>query len=716
MNRMRNIRLWLIALLLAFAGGAHATTLAPPGPAAIAGSSSCGGLQPNGNLEPPCDAVPAIFESAAVGSCPAGSFPDLGKWGCYSCPAGYDKDLLQSSDNPKACVQNTYRPKATTSMAGIFDRPAPIQSKATLKGTACPAGSFFDPIRGGECFTCPAGYQRSIAGIDWADACVVLPSEKVSRITTHARGTGILGTDCPKGSGQFWDGSNGMCHSCPSGFSRTANAVSSSAACSQLVKAKQSKATVAGKAQCKTGEFTDFLKNPKLGGNCYTCPVNSNRTVYEVSSDKACELDPGYKYSVAALVTPLTCPAGQVFDFAGRDTPRVLTRIATQNRSMTPTRAAPTVNGGTCWSCADGYRRSLSAVWENNACDSVGIGWVMPKYTQPGLFGLNGAEAVVREIIKNDSALIRDIALETMNVDRKLTDAQVLQQVWEEIRDTPHQSGPLMVIAYSRMLAAAFSSPTASAADKTLLASFQQMVPVQRTFLANQALQAYTEWDKADFKKNEAYRASLITATVLTLGVAAAPAIGIDLVKNGVSPMPDFAAITLAGSLKDWAADETQGFVVNKVLLSNKMQSVLFRHSAAQSAATRAALTEAGEGFSKALGSYAMQKLGQQSATKVTGRMVLAALKPGPQILVSTAVETMTVWIELQLTRANAGNDLKAKVAEANRPFQVSRLDTDAGRSEVEGEWARMMGSARPPVDLVGISNAASAVINTLPK
>ena len=737
MKTINVIRIGLIALLMVFSVGVHAQSSAPssgfaapfqslsalaemanklpPGPASKNGSSSCGGLTASGVLESPCQSVPAIFEGAAVGTCPAGSFVDLAKWGCYSCPAGYNPDLLESTDGPNKCVQNTYTAKASTSMAGIFDRPPSKFTKATLKGTACPSGSFFDPINGGECYSCPAGYVRSAAHVNWADACVVLAKENLVKATTHSKATGFFATDCPKG--QFWDGIDGKCHSCPSGYKRTANSVTSSKACSQYVSPKQAKATVKGKAQCKTGEFVDFLVNSKSGGNCYSCPdVNAKRSVFKVTGDQACETEQGKNYSPATLVTALTCPADQIFDFAGRDTPALVNRIKAQNN-----KAVPSKNGGTCWSCAAGYRRSVSAVWEKNACDSVGIGWVMPRYTQPGLFGLDGAEAVVREIILKDTDLIRTIVLEIMNRDKKMSDSQVLYEAWSEIRDTPYRSAPLLVIAYSRMLAAANGAPTASAADLRMLASFQQMVTVRKGFLADQAYQAYTEWDKADFKKNDAYRAVLIATTVATLGVAAPAAIGVDLVKNGFNPLPDFAAITLASTVQGWVQDETQGFVVSKVLLSDKMQGMLFKHTAAESKAARYALTEAGQAaatkFGETLSAYVMRKTIQDTGAKVTGKMVLAALKAaGPQIMVDAAIEAMTAWIDLHLTRMNAGNDLKAKVAEAYRPFSVKRLDTSAGRAEVEGEWAQMMGHPRMPVDKVGFRLIAQQRLDALPK
>ncbi|MCF8178261.1 MAG: hypothetical protein K9J74_07105 [Sulfuritalea sp.] len=731
MTPTRIFRLWCLAFLLVFAGGVNATTKqTAPGPAGKHGHSSCGGLTSSGALETPCAAVPAIFEAAAVGSCPKDSFFDLGKWGCYSCPAGFQRGI-DSIDTPKACLKNTNSPgKALPMVPGTLIPQLPATyTAAKLRGTACPTGSFFDPIRDGECYTCPSGYVRSAAHIDWADACVILSSVGTAKATKHSKAKGL---DCPKG--QFWDGYDGYCYSCPSTMVRSGNHITSAAACSGVVAGKQAKATAKGKAACKTGEFVDFLKNPKLGGNCYTCPENADRTTEPVTSNKACATLDNVEFAPAKLVAGLTCPADQIFDFAGIDTPALKTRILTQNRTVKPARVVPTKNGGTCWSCPTGYRRSVTAVWDSKACDSVGIGWVMPTYTQPGLFGLIGSDAVVGEIIKNDAKLIDEIALEILQSNsvpssdpkvNELRQKKAILETWEEIRDTPQQSGPLMILAYRRMMNAAFNPATASAADKTLLNSFQLAVVLHRTYLAEQAYEAYTEWDQADFKRDDAYRALLIAGTIASLGVAAPAAIGTDLVKHGFNPMPDFASITLKSTLEDWAKGETQAFIIEKGLLSNNLQKTIFRRTAAEAKAARFALTGgahgvAHEAFSVALKDYLKQRVLKQAvaegATKATARVVLTAMKSlGPQIMVDAAIEAMTQWFQLHLDRANAGPDLKTKVAEAKREFSVARLDTAAGRGEVEGEWARMMGFDRAPLNPGTIKTAAEHVIKALP-
>ena len=54
------------------------------------GTPSCGAIQDGQEL---CGTGPAIFESNAIGVCPEGTFADIGRWGCYTCPAGFDRGI-----------------------------------------------------------------------------------------------------------------------------------------------------------------------------------------------------------------------------------------------------------------------------------------------------------------------------------------------------------------------------------------------------------------------------------------------------------------------------------------------------------------------------------------------------------------------------------------------------------------------------------------------
>src|SRR5262249_21168973 len=146
----------------------------PPGPAAVqiqTGSAAapatsgplCGAIV-NGKPQDRCGAKPAKLESKALGTCPDGSFFDIGLWPCWQCPAGVGRSAAAVTTE-RACS------KPDASVKGQF-------GPATLKGKACPPGSFWDPIRDGECWSCPAGYERSVLRVDDPRAACHLPAKE----------------------------------------------------------------------------------------------------------------------------------------------------------------------------------------------------------------------------------------------------------------------------------------------------------------------------------------------------------------------------------------------------------------------------------------------------------------------------------------------------------------------------------------------------------
>ncbi len=156
--------------------------------------------------------------------------------------------------------------------------------KRAIQGApiGCGDDTFFDPIDGGTCWTCPEGYNRTIFSVKSDKACERPGGEKFAKAIRHSRGSGLLGTDCS--NGQFWD-PNGYCYSCPKGYSRTAHPVTSSKACSQKVHADYRPARLFSAAnECKKGYFFDIGTD-----KCWTCPDGFQRTVFPVDGDKACE-------------------------------------------------------------------------------------------------------------------------------------------------------------------------------------------------------------------------------------------------------------------------------------------------------------------------------------------------------------------------------------------------------------------------------------------
>ena len=223
----------------------------------LKGYSACGGVDKNGKLQEGCDFEPAKFEKKAVGSCPKGSFFDIGTWSCYSCPAGYNRNAKSINGN-KAC-----------------DKPAAHQTAAAkFEGAkTCPSGTFLDKRNGGECWSCPSGYGRTTAAVDKYNACGRIGKTAVSAV--------FKARACPEGA--FTDPRNGgECWSCPDGFARTGNAVTSGKACKKVLDFKP--AIKAAALTCEKGQVFDFVD----GGTCWSCPAGTTRTLKSVKTAKAC--------------------------------------------------------------------------------------------------------------------------------------------------------------------------------------------------------------------------------------------------------------------------------------------------------------------------------------------------------------------------------------------------------------------------------------------
>jgi hypothetical protein len=148
----------------------------------------------------------------------------------------------------------------------------------------CPAGQFFDIIKGGTCWSCPAGTGRTlIFPVDGEKACEKVASQDFRRAVERGKGKGWFGTDCP--SGQFWDIVDGNCHSCPDGYAmQVLEHVHGDRKCAKGIPAAFSRAQSFG-PPCGAGKLWD----PRNGGECWSCPDDFARTVAPVDTQYACE-------------------------------------------------------------------------------------------------------------------------------------------------------------------------------------------------------------------------------------------------------------------------------------------------------------------------------------------------------------------------------------------------------------------------------------------
>ncbi len=151
------------------------------------------------------------------------------------------------------------------------------------QGGLCATGQFFDLIDGGTCWSCPAGYARTIFPVNGESACEKVASTEFRRIEERGKGTGWFGTDCP--GGQFWDIADGNCHSCPDGYSmQVLEHVHGERKCAKTIPGAWQRATKAG-PPCGSGKLWD----PRNGGECWSCPTGFVRTIAPVTSPFACE-------------------------------------------------------------------------------------------------------------------------------------------------------------------------------------------------------------------------------------------------------------------------------------------------------------------------------------------------------------------------------------------------------------------------------------------
>ena len=177
--------------------------------------------------------------------------------------------------------------EAQAQNCGALGQPACSVASAKLAGrkpSGCPGGSFFDPIDGGSCWSCPDDYKRHVTHVKSADACIRLPRLAHEKATRHGRGSGLLKTDCAKG--QFWD-PNGYCFSCPRGYTRTAAPVTAGNACARPVAGDTARASLKKTLACSRGSFFDLVD----GGTCWRCPSGYVRTLAHVKAPNACAVN-----------------------------------------------------------------------------------------------------------------------------------------------------------------------------------------------------------------------------------------------------------------------------------------------------------------------------------------------------------------------------------------------------------------------------------------
>lgn len=154
----------------------------------------------------------------------------------------------------------------------------------------------------------------------------------------HQKATFNKSTTCTGSS--FYDPQNGgECWTCPSGTNRTAYPVSSSSACSkpayEIYKTGKQVGTWTILSPCPAGTLGD------PNGKCYEKPAGYNRSAYPITHARAWSKLVPEQLSSATKVKSCACTGSSFWD------PR---------------------NGGECWTCPSGTKRTAYAVTDSRAC------------------------------------------------------------------------------------------------------------------------------------------------------------------------------------------------------------------------------------------------------------------------------------------------------------------------------------------------------------
>jgi hypothetical protein len=333
---------------------------------------------------------------------------------------------------------------------------------------SCTSPSFADPQNGGECWTCPNTNVRNASPISAKDACWKPVSENLSKATQVGR------TGC--GSGSFGDPRNGgECWSCPAGYGRTLDPVTADRACSKTIFGPFSQASFKGKiGQCTGSSFGD----PIDGGTCWTCPAGYRRTLYAVTADNACAATVGTQYSVATQTAGCSMkkgPPGYAIPF--RD-PR---------------------NGGECWVCPIPLVRSASAVTTDAtgasaACVSGGntdrIVWQLGQYPEPGLYRFMPGLLSM--------ALANPKAVDAFLLKRANGNQVAKRALWKSMISDPAGSAELKALIFASLLTAAKEEDPNNIVVSHTVADFESYVRARRMYVAEEAVRMYNHWLDVD--------------------------------------------------------------------------------------------------------------------------------------------------------------------------------------------------------------------------
>lgn len=510
-------------------------------------------------------------------------------------------------------------------------QPACAFQKATYVKKSikkCPDGSF---AAAGACYSCPSGYKKdALRKVTHEKACF----KKLSKAqTSPAKKLGSA--KCPGGS--KYDGRNGgECWKCPSGFGRTAAAVDKWNACGKIGKKAQSAIFV--KKACPVA---GSIRDPRKGGECWQCPEEFSRTGNAVTGKKACKTNK--TFAKATEVSDKKCAPGEIFDF---------------------------IDGGTCWTCPEGSKRTINGIKSAKACRNNKMQWVMPKRQLYGLFGLGvGGEDILAKLIA-DRTQIDAAAKKVAQIGGK-DEATMLKETWEII-DTHPENSAILSAVLGQYIIEAVAKPTSeqTASEKDLLKRVAQLIQWNRQFIAYQAKQAHENF----IATSEAERAKFVKQA------------GAAVLYAGSGPTPPDYNEALVASIQAGAGVAGPVGAAIVPLLSEGARSVLLPF--------RRVSEEVIKNGVKTL----VQRSAQAAGTGMSTGSVMTAAAAGPMVIALAAGVIVTMEFDKLMAMEKADGQIRQSLAIANRTVNVGTLlQQKDGAGEFLFHWAAVIGAPTKP-------------------
>jgi len=456
-------------------------------------------------------------------------------------------------------------------------------------------------------------------------------------------------------------------------------------ACAQIgVPLNQAQRVPAGFVQADTCQPNEF-RDPRNGGECWSCPEASQRTTLPVTGNQACRTPGGLRFAKAAMGNIRQCAPGQIHDLADSSNPNVAARIRAQFGGTMPA-GVGRGTAGTCWSCPAETKRSTLPIWNDKACRAQTIDIVPAGYVHPGIFGLDGGQEVALALIR-ERTLIETIARYIATENRQPPEAGV-RAAWSDIASVPQSTTVLQTALLSRIQAAAAEPQKATADELRLAASFAAAIRSYRIYMAQTSLDAYDLWSRADAAQRGQRNANNMQG----------------LFDYGVPP-PDLANISAAAIVSGLGANAVGSAAMAGITATPLARLVLpFAERGGRKAAEKVVSKAAQETLKKGI------EKGLETTAKAAAKGLSMVGAIGPQIIITVAIEVITEAIEQIVDMATARPKLEAKLRVAQGPVDIAgMLRSGDGSAELFNQWSMLISGQTPPPLLPMFASLANA-------